>query len=103
MLACSSNQPDDAPQCAFYGRHVAFDRIFNQGGNQCALITSTSAPCIMDVAGQRAHWPSCFRNPERNGSYEHLSTRRVEPSAEDRARAESYAAPALDLTRRADA
>ena len=102
MLACSRNQLDAAPQCPFYGRVVAFDRIFMQGGNQCALITSAFSPCGMEFDGDRPYWRACRLNPEVNRSYQQELARRAEPSIEDRARAESYAKPALDLTRRAD-
>lgn len=86
-MACQSD-----PACAFHGRHLAFDRIFiSQGGNQCALITSTFSPCAMEIAGDRPYWRACGRNPEVNGSYQGQLAHRAEPSIEDQARAESYA------------
>jgi hypothetical protein len=32
-------------------------------GNQCALMTETFAPCVMEVHGLQPHWKGCPRNP----------------------------------------
>jgi hypothetical protein len=39
--------------CPFYGKHaVADDRfpLIDSGGNQCALILDSFAPCVMEVS-----------------------------------------------------
>jgi hypothetical protein len=55
-----------SPGCIFHGRTLTAlspDAIVTiaTGGNQCGLMTSSFAPCIMDP---RPDWPRCPRNPE---------------------------------------
>ena len=39
--------------CPFYGKHAAVEvnAIVGQGGNQCALIIDSYAPCVMEQRG----------------------------------------------------
>jgi len=41
--------------CPFYGKHASIlvPAIVDQGGNQCAIIIGSYAPCIMEVSQGR--------------------------------------------------
>ena len=54
-------------RCPFYGfyMHPVMSLMVSQGGNQCALITDSYAPCRMEVSDQTPDWKGCsfFNNP----------------------------------------
>lgn len=54
------------PRCPFYGKHaVPLMRVLiEQGGNQCALVTSSYSPCRVEMAGGVPDLEQC----ELNGS-----------------------------------
>lgn len=56
--------------CPFYGRALYLAPpiaqspnppfvLFDQGGNQCAMVMSRHAPCLMEVEGQVPDWQTC--------------------------------------------
>ena len=51
--------------CPFYGRYAAllgsgnFPILIDSHGNQCALITSSFAPCIREHEGLPVDWQEC--------------------------------------------
>jgi hypothetical protein len=49
--------------CPFYGKsHAALQTagvLMDQGGNECALIFDSYAPCRMEMAGLAPDWASC--------------------------------------------
>ena len=66
-----------ARACPFYGRHLVSGAsvgghystvMVRQFGNQCALITSSHAPCAMEINGAEPRWGLCLRNPDNNGT-----------------------------------
>ncbi len=38
--------------CRFYGKNGMFGELVSTGGNQCALVITSHAPCQMEIAGQ---------------------------------------------------
>jgi hypothetical protein len=36
--------------CPFYGRHPFRTGLMDSGGNQCAIIADSYAPCVMEVS-----------------------------------------------------
>jgi hypothetical protein len=55
--------------CHFYGRHMASVGVMvESGGNECALITSSFAPCSMELNHAEPRWELCLRNPDNNGT-----------------------------------
>lgn len=54
--------------CPFYGRalyaHMVLPLKFlllNTMGNQCALVTDSHAPCVMEIDGREVEWSQCPR------------------------------------------
>jgi hypothetical protein len=61
--------------CPFYGRHLtpaasahAFQEarrhpfaLISQHGNQCAIVTDSYAPCLLEIAGLPIEWAECAR------------------------------------------
>ena len=56
--------------CPFYGRAIFLAPpstqrpsppfvLFDQRGNQCALVTTSHAPCQMEIAGETPDWKAC--------------------------------------------
>ena len=54
--------------CPFYGRALFLSQIlnrdppfvlFDQAGNQCALITASHSPCRMEMEGETPDWRVC--------------------------------------------
>jgi hypothetical protein len=54
--------------CPFYGRaiFIAKDQpkdppfvLFEQGGNQCGLITTAHSPCLMEMVHEPVDWKTC--------------------------------------------
>lgn len=59
-------------RCPFYGRHAAptMRLLVEQYGNQCALVTSSYAPCAMEMAGQLPELARCeWNGTERAGEF----------------------------------
>jgi hypothetical protein len=56
------------PQCLFYGKHAALvdspsgGVLTESGGNQCALIIESYAPCKLELAGHAPVLENCDRN-----------------------------------------
>ncbi len=51
--------------CPFYGKCAAplMKTVVSTGGNQCALVTESFAPCIMEtLALKPPNWATCQRN-----------------------------------------
>ena len=56
--------------CPFYGRALFgthFPRenqppfvLFDQHGNQCAIITGSHSPCRMEIDGEEPNWKTCI-------------------------------------------
>lgn len=66
--------------CPFYGKsHAAFWNfgiLWDQHGNECALIDECFAPCETEMAGQQPDWPSCPLNGHESHSL--IQLRRLE-------------------------
>ena len=45
--------------CRFYGKNGMYGRLLEQGGNECALIVSHFAPCVMERDGDRVDEARC--------------------------------------------
>lgn len=50
--------------CPFYGRHFFRGRdggflLVGQGGNECAAVTTSFAPCAMEQCGRDIDWRLC--------------------------------------------
>lgn len=56
--------------CPFYGRHMYIPQVtsggrpfpfilMSQGGNQCALVINSYAPCWMETHNQPIDWKQC--------------------------------------------
>jgi len=69
-------------RCPFYGFSHPFGGIFmDSGGNQCALLIQSLAPCPMETRGQIPDWEKCFsiREDFRSALEESMDTLRVFP------------------------
>lgn len=55
-------------QCPFYGKHAALVNspsgglLAESGGNQCALIIESYAPCKLEIDGLAPELENCDRN-----------------------------------------
>lgn len=45
--------------CPFYGKNGMFGRLLDSGGNQCALIVTSYAPCVMQMDGEEPDGKTC--------------------------------------------
>jgi hypothetical protein len=54
-----------SPACRFYGMsgQGGLNHLIPSGGNQCALILASIAPCQMELNGQPPQWERCPLNP----------------------------------------
>lgn len=51
----------EATRCPFYGKHAAPGfPLVDQGGNQCALIVTAYAPCVMEQLGADVNAATCM-------------------------------------------
>jgi hypothetical protein len=52
--------------CHFYGFFGGMGVMIDQEGNQCALITDSYSPCIMQIDNQTPEWHKCSFNTEKS-------------------------------------
>jgi hypothetical protein len=57
------HKPAGNPGCKFYGNSAivlrATGRLLMSGGNECALIATSYAPCAMEIAGAKPDEGAC--------------------------------------------
>lgn len=53
-------------KCPFYGFSHPLPVLMDQGGNQCALITTSFSPCQMEINDQTPSWGECPFNNKKN-------------------------------------
>jgi len=58
----------DRHRCPFYGFFGAPAQgvFLDQGGNQCALLTTSYSPCRMEMRGEIPNWDGCPFNIEED-------------------------------------
>ena len=49
-------------RCPFYGFYMGPNVLLDQEGNQCALISTSYAPCYMDLQEESPNWDKCRLN-----------------------------------------